>query len=47
MSGGGFTIRVAEQTDLQPFASVTVSVYVPAVLTVILAEVDPLLQLCV
>ena len=44
--GFGFTVRVAEQTVLQPLESVTVSVYVPAVLTVMLAVVAPLLHLC-
>ena len=44
--GFGFTVRVAEQTVLQPLESVTVSVYVPVALTVMLAVVAPVLHLC-
>jgi hypothetical protein len=43
--GSGFTVVVAEVLPLHPFASVTVTVNVFAVLTVIHCVVAPVLQL--
>ena len=45
--GFGFIESVPEQIETHPFESVIVSVYVPAVLTVMHEFVDPLLHLCV